>query len=77
MVVPWASVVVPMKAEVRVGPSCCWSRLTLFWLISPLLVAAASLLATDWMALLAVTAWKATSPPLMMAVAMIGMAATR
>jgi multidrug efflux pump subunit AcrB len=42
---------------VRVGPSCCWSRLTLFWLIRPLLVAAASLLAADWIALLAVTAW--------------------
>jgi hypothetical protein len=41
-----------------------------------LVALAASLDAADWMALVAVTAWKATSPPLMMAVAMMGIDTT-
>ena len=76
MVVPRASVVLDMKAEVRVGASCCWSIETAFCVTRPLVAPAASLDAADWMALVAVTAWKATSPPLMMAVAMMGIDTT-
>ena len=42
----------------------------------PLEVAAASADAADWTAPTPVTAWNATSPPLMMAVAMIGIEIT-
>lgn len=65
-----------MKADDRVGASCCWSIDTAFWVMLPFEVAAASLDAADWTAPTPVTAWNATSPPLMMAVAMMGIEIT-
>jgi hypothetical protein len=76
MVLPWALLVVDMKAEVRFGASCCWSMETESWVTLPLLVALDSPDTADCIGPTPVTAWKATSPPLMMAVAMIGIEIT-
>ena len=60
----------------RVGAICCWSIGDRVLADVAFEVLAASPDTADWIGPTPVTAWKATSPPLMMAVAMIGIEIT-
>ena len=70
----WSCVGVGRRGhEQRVrGASCCWSIRDRSWVTLPLLVLLVSPDTADCIRPTPVTAWKATSPPLMIAVAMIG-----